>query len=71
MNAEDGSPDSGEKVRVPVRVAVETHRKERERVWLRGVLVFELWILRERERKSRNEVGVFINGKEKRENGPS
>lgn len=63
MNAEDGSPDSGEKVRVPVRVAVETHReeRERERVWLRGVLVFELRILRERERESRNEVGVFIN----------
>lgn len=31
MNAEDGSPDSGEKVRVPVRVAVKTHREERER----------------------------------------
>jgi hypothetical protein len=56
VNTEVGSPDSGEKARVPVRVAVKTHReereRERERVWLRGVLVFELWILREREREN-------------------
>jgi hypothetical protein len=31
VNTEVGSPDSGEKARVPVRVAVKTHREERER----------------------------------------
>jgi hypothetical protein len=31
VNAEVGSPDYGEKARVPVRVAVKTHREERER----------------------------------------
>lgn len=51
MNAEDGSTDSGEEVRFPVRVAVKAHREVRERVWLRGVLVFELWMQRERERE--------------------